>query len=168
MTAFPLLAVSFIMKIVAVLFVLCCVALILIVLIQKGRGGGLSGAFGGAMASGILGSKTGDFLTWVTIVLAGVFLCLAVIMAKFYRQGVSDYGIEQPVQQQMPTVPEQTGPTDDTQAQPSTADDSNTVGGLGATQPEPPAVPEQAIPGGITETQTSGSNVISEVNVPVN
>ena len=48
MTAFPLLAVSFIMNIVAVLFVLSCIALILIILIQKGRGGGLSGAFGGA------------------------------------------------------------------------------------------------------------------------
>ena len=67
MTVFPMLAVSFIMNVVAVLFVICCVSLVLIILIQKGRGGGLSGAFGGAMASGILGSKTGDFLTWVTM-----------------------------------------------------------------------------------------------------
>ncbi len=85
MTFFPILAVSFIMSVVAVLFILCCVSLILIILIQKGRGGGLSSAFGGAMASGILGSKTGDFLTWVTIVLTGVFLTLAVVMAKFYK-----------------------------------------------------------------------------------
>ena len=85
MTVFPLLAVSFIMKIVAALFLLSAVALILIILVQKGKGGGLSGAFGGGMASGILGSKTGDFLTWVTIVLVGVFLTLAVVMAKFYR-----------------------------------------------------------------------------------
>jgi preprotein translocase subunit SecG len=84
MTVFPLLAVGFIMKVVAVLFVFCAVALILIILIQKGKGGGLSGAFGGGMASGILGAKTGDFLTWVTIVLVGVFLTLAVVMAKFY------------------------------------------------------------------------------------
>ena len=94
MTVFPLLAVGFIMKVVAVLFIVCCVALILIILIQKGRGGGLSGAFGGAMASGILGSKTGDFLTWVTIVLVGVFLTLAVVMAKFYRPDVSEFGYE--------------------------------------------------------------------------
>ena len=84
MTVFPILAVSFIMNVVAVLFVICCVSLVLIILIQKGRGGGLSGAFGGAMASGILGSKTGDFLTWVTIVLVGVFLTLAVVMAKLF------------------------------------------------------------------------------------
>ena len=78
---------SFILRWVAApLFVLCCLTLILIILIQKGRGGGLSAAFGGGAGS-VLGSKTGDFLTWVTIVLVGVFLLLAVVMAKFYRQG---------------------------------------------------------------------------------
>lgn len=77
---------SFIMKWVAApLFVLCCLALILIILVQKGRGGGLSAAFGGAGAGGVLGSKTGDFLTWVTIVLVGVFLGLAVLLAKYYK-----------------------------------------------------------------------------------
>jgi preprotein translocase subunit SecG len=103
---FPLLAVPFIMKIVAALFLICSVALILIILIQKGRGGGLSSAFGGGMASGILGSKTGDFLTWVTISLVGVFLILAVALAKFYKPTVSDFGPGQsqqsPVQQQLP------------------------------------------------------------------
>ena len=107
MTVFPLLAVGFIMKVVAVLFIVCCVALILIILIQKGRGGGLSGAFGGAMASGILGSKTGDFLTWVTIVLAGVFLTIAVVMARFYRPDVSEFGEDAPAAQQLPAPPEQ-------------------------------------------------------------
>ena len=84
MISFPFLAISFIMHIVAGLFVICCVALVLIILIQKGRGGGLSAAFGGGMASGILGTKTGDFLTWVTIVLVSIFLLLAVVLAKFY------------------------------------------------------------------------------------
>ena len=107
MTVFPLLAVGFIMKVVAALFIVCCVSLILIVLIQKGRGGGLSGAFGGAMASGILGSKTGDFLTWVTIVLVGVFLTLAVVMAKFYRPDVSEFGGDTQVRQEQPISPEQ-------------------------------------------------------------
>ena len=71
--------------------------MVLIILIQKGRGGGLSGAFGGGMASGILGSKTGDFLTWFTIALVGVYLTLAVVMAKFYRPSVSDLGQDVPV-----------------------------------------------------------------------
>jgi preprotein translocase subunit SecG len=96
MTVFPMLAISFFMNFVAVVFLICAVVLILIVLIQKGKGGGLGAAFGGGLASGILGSKTGDFLTWVTIVMAGVFLALAVAMAKFYKPGISDFGADQP------------------------------------------------------------------------
>ena len=94
---------SFIMKwLAAPLFVLCCLALILIILIQKGRGGGLSAAFGGGGAGGVLGSKTGDFLTWVTIILVGVFLGLAVLLAKFYKPpdpGGPAPGITSPAQQ---------------------------------------------------------------------
>jgi preprotein translocase subunit SecG len=107
MTVFPLLAVGFIMKGVAALFIICCVSLILIILIQKGRGGGLSGAFGGAGAGGILGSKTGDFLTWVTIALVGVFLTLAVVMAKFYRPEIIERGENATTRQELPVSPEQ-------------------------------------------------------------
>ena len=113
MSVFPILALSFIKNVVAVLFVICCVSLVLIILIQKGRGGGLSGAFGGAMASGILGSKTGDFLTWVTIVLAGVFLLLAVVMAKIYKPDeAGDYDVSPQTQQQPLESPEQPEPSE--------------------------------------------------------
>ena len=61
-----------------VLFLIVCVLLILLVLIQKGRGGGLAGAFGGAGGNTAFGSKTGDVLTWATSILFGVFLLLAV------------------------------------------------------------------------------------------
>jgi preprotein translocase subunit SecG len=115
MAEFSLLAAGFVMNAVAVIFFICAVALVLIILIQKGRGGGLSGAFGGAMASGILGSKTGDFLTWVTIVLVGLFLTLAVVMARFYRPTVSDFGGGPGVRQE----------------QPPTSSEPNTSGGAG-------------------------------------
>jgi len=133
MTVFPILAVSFIMNVVAVLFVICCVSLVLIILIQKGRGGGLSGAFGGAMAGGILGSKTGDFLTWVTIVLVGVFLTLAVVMAKFYKPApVGDYDISPQAQQQPLETPGQPEPSDaagTTTGQAGAGADMNSPGG---------------------------------------
>jgi len=136
MAVFPLLAQGFIMTVVMVLFIICCVVLILIVLIQKGRGGGLSAAFGGGMASGILGSKTGDFLTWVTIVLVGVFLTFAVVMAKFYKPTISDFGAgpprqttlptEQPQGSELPSPIDETGAaTDDT----SEATEANSLGG---------------------------------------
>jgi preprotein translocase subunit SecG len=112
MVVFPLLAVSFIMKIVAALFIISAMALILVILVQKGKGGGLSSAFGGGMASGLLGSKTGDFLTWVTISLVGAFLLLAVVMAKFYKPTVGDYGAKTATRQEQPQQPAQPLPGD--------------------------------------------------------
>ncbi|MBL7215969.1 MAG: preprotein translocase subunit SecG [Phycisphaerae bacterium] len=85
---FPL-ALSFLQNLVIVLFVLICVAIILIVLLQKGRGGGIGAAFGGGGAGSLLGTKTGDFLTWVTICLVAAFLVLAVLMGKFLRPATS-------------------------------------------------------------------------------
>jgi protein translocase SecG subunit len=116
MTGLPVLAAIFIMKVIAGIFVLCAAALVLIVLIQKGRGGGLSGVFGGGLASGILGSKTGDFLTWVTVSLAGLFLLLAGIMVKFYRPTISNFDIpatqqQQPESTQQPMAREKPAPT---------------------------------------------------------
>ena len=102
MTVFPLLAVGVVMKVVAALLVICAVVLVLIILVQKGRGGGLGGALGGGLAGGILGSKTGDFLTWVTIVLVALFLTLSIIMAKFYKPTISDYDIAPAAGQQSP------------------------------------------------------------------
>ena len=92
MAVSPVLAVSFLMNVVAVLFVLCAIVLVLIILIQKGKGGGLSGAFGGGMTSGVLGTKVGDFLTWFTVGLAAILLLLAVVMGKWYKPTVADYG----------------------------------------------------------------------------
>jgi len=106
MTSLPLLAAAFIMKVIAGIFVLCAVALVLIVLIQKGKGGGLGGVFGGGLASGILGSKTGDFLTWLTVSLAGLFLLIACVLAKYYKPTISDFG-GPAVQQQQPVSPQQ-------------------------------------------------------------
>jgi preprotein translocase subunit SecG len=62
-----------------VLLFIVCVFLILIVLIQKGRGGGLASAFGGAGGNTAFGSKTGDVLTWATSIVFGIFLILSVV-----------------------------------------------------------------------------------------
>ncbi len=143
MTVLPLLAVGLVMKFVAVLFVLVCIILILVVLMQKGRGGGLSGAFAGGMASGLLGSKTGDFLTWVTVGLVSVFLILAVLMARYYRPQVR-YGAtlpqttKQSVPAGQPATP-QTAPVAPVPApQPEAAQPSAPAPQPEATQPAAP------------------------------
>ena len=137
----PMLAVSFFMSLVAAAFFICAMALILIILIQKGKGGGLSSALGGGLASGILGSKTGDFLTWVTIAMAGVFLALAVAMAKYYKPSISDFGTEQ-TQQTQQQVPAQQAPVQQELPPPASTDSSQE----GETQApgQPLAPPENA------------------------
>lgn len=64
----------------AILFVAVCLFMMLVILIQKPRGGGLSGAFGGAggSAQAAFGAKTGDVLTWFTVICFTAFLLLAV------------------------------------------------------------------------------------------
>lgn len=68
------------------LFVGICVLLIGIIMLQKGRGGGLSGAFGGAGGHSAFGSKTGDVFTYITIVLAVLYLGAAVANNYVFRE----------------------------------------------------------------------------------
>ena len=84
MVNISILAAGFFMNVLLVIWILCSLVLILIILIQKGKGGGLSSAFGGGMAGSILGANTKKPLTWFTIGLVGVFLFLAVLLAKYY------------------------------------------------------------------------------------
>jgi preprotein translocase subunit SecG len=52
------------------------VILIVLVLIQRGKGGGLSGAFGGAGGSSAFGSRAGDTFTRITIGVAAVWIVM--------------------------------------------------------------------------------------------
>lgn len=56
--------------------------LILTILIQRGKGGGLIGAFGGAGGSSPFGSKAGDTFTRITITMAGIWVLLIMIHVK--------------------------------------------------------------------------------------
>ncbi|MFT5422991.1 MAG: preprotein translocase subunit SecG [Phycisphaerales bacterium] len=64
-------------------FLIVCVILMLVVLIQRPQGGGLSGAFGAGGSSGgagqtAFGTKTGDALTFATIGMFILYLLFAV------------------------------------------------------------------------------------------
>ncbi len=58
------------------------VILIGLILIQKGKGGGLAGAFGGAGGSSAFGSRAGDTFTRITIWCAAIWLLLIMIIIK--------------------------------------------------------------------------------------
>ena len=67
-----------------VLFVLCALLLMLVVLLQEGKGGGLGSAFGGAAADafGVKAGTVNKFTTW----LATGFLGLALLYAGLSAQ----------------------------------------------------------------------------------
>ena len=65
--------------------IIVCVGLILVVLVQSGRGGGLSQSFSGAES--IFGTKTNSFLTRSTTVFAVAFFitCLSLTFVSKQR-----------------------------------------------------------------------------------
>lgn len=67
------------------LLMACGVLLIFIILLQRGRGGGLAGALGGAGGQSAFGTKAGDVFTKITVGLAMVWVLFAVI--NIYAMG---------------------------------------------------------------------------------
>src|SRR5437016_12043279 len=65
-----------------VLILLTGLFLIGLVLIQRGKGGGLAGAFGGAGGSSAFGSRAGDLFTKVTIYTAAIWILLIMFLIK--------------------------------------------------------------------------------------
>ena len=59
--------------------------LMLIVLIQRGKGGGLAGAFGGAGGSSAFGSRTADAFVKITLYLAAVWVLFIMIHVKVVK-----------------------------------------------------------------------------------
>jgi preprotein translocase subunit SecG len=59
--------------------------LMLVVLIQRGKGGGLAGAFGGVGGSSPFGSRAADQFVKITLWVAGVWVLLIMIHVKVVK-----------------------------------------------------------------------------------
>ena len=69
-------------SILIIIYIIVCIALITIVLLQSSKGEGLAGVFGGGGGSqAIFGARTGDILTKSTTGLAILFMVLSLILA---------------------------------------------------------------------------------------
>ncbi len=66
-----------------VAMLMIAVMLILLVLVQRGKGGGLAGAFGGMGGQSAFGTKAGDLFTRVTIVVAALWIILCMVAVKY-------------------------------------------------------------------------------------
>ncbi len=67
--------------------------LILLVLVQRGRGGGLAGAFGGMGGQSAFGTKAGDLFTRITIITAVVWIVVCALAVRLLNApGSSPFG----------------------------------------------------------------------------
>jgi preprotein translocase subunit SecG len=76
-----------------ILFVLSAL-LILVVLIQRGKGGGLAGALGGIGGSSPFGSRAGDTFTRVTIYMAVLWFLLIMLQVRLIQSEAATRGQE--------------------------------------------------------------------------
>ena len=78
-----MLATSFIANALNLAVIILGLFLIGLVLIQRGKGGGLAGAFGGVGGSSPFGSKAGDTFTRITIYVAAVWILLIMVQFRY-------------------------------------------------------------------------------------
>ncbi|MBN1910220.1 MAG: preprotein translocase subunit SecG [Pirellulales bacterium] len=70
-----------------VVLLLLAVFMILLILVQKGKGGGLAGALGGAGGQSAFGTKAGDLFTKITIGVAITWILGCVMAAMLLKSG---------------------------------------------------------------------------------
>lgn len=137
---------AFYHPILATLFGLLALFLMMVILLQRGKGVGLAGAFGGAGGQTAFGSKTGDVLTWATVVIASVFLLYSVILNYIFVPQGAGLGTGVPaITSPTPAAP---GATQGVPIELPTLPAGDATGG--STTTDTGAAPSDALPAGQT------------------
>jgi preprotein translocase subunit SecG len=129
-----------------ILLLLTSVFLILLVLIQRGRGGGLAGAFGGLGGQSAFGTKAGDLFTRITIGVATFWIILCAGSVKLLNDTGSS--LISPKLGGGATAPVQPG---------GAAKNTTTLPGAAKGGTTAPASSESAAPGPASNTPAGGA-----------
>lgn len=128
----------------AFLLIVTSCFMILLILVQRGRGGGITGALGGAGGQSAFGSKAGDVFTRITIGTAVVWIVLGMMTISIFNPPRAD--VLDTARNGMRSTGEQTQPpADENKAQP------------GVSESEGEALPGETPAGG--EKQASDPNL---------
>jgi preprotein translocase subunit SecG len=104
---------------IATLYVLNCIVLLLVVLIQQGKGGDIASAFGGGSSQAAFGARSGaTLLTKVTWVTASLFFVGALALSVVGQRGPGSVLGSVPVPKPAQTAP---APAQPAPAQPAPA-----------------------------------------------
>ena len=115
------------------LHILVCFSLVVAILLQSGKGGGLAGgAFGGTAQTVFGGRGATDFLTRATMVLGGAFFATSLALALMSSgvRGPARSLMQEEARKALPTAPQQGGVP--------------SQGGGAPTQQKPPTSPQPA------------------------
>lgn len=93
------------MVVLTIVYVIACLFLCFVVLIQKGEGGGLGGAFGGGAVDVAFGAKAD--MTWkrATAVCAAIFMLLAMFLGVLHDRIDRRSLAEEAERRQQPAAP---------------------------------------------------------------
>jgi len=103
------------------LFFVIAIAMVVLILLQRGKGSDLGAVFGGGSQS-VFGSRgSANFLTRITAVLATLFFGIALGLAYIYTgqqepKSVTDVVTESQVSEDLPVPPDETTPSEIPQA----------------------------------------------------
>ncbi len=78
---------GFVTSLLMILLLTTAIFLIVLVLVQRGKGGGLAGAFGGMGGQSAFGTKAGDLFTKITIGVASFWIILCIVTVKVLGVG---------------------------------------------------------------------------------
>ena len=82
------------------------ILLVIVILMQNSKGGGLAGSFGGGNFGTVFGvRRTADFLTRATTILATTFILLTLIINVFFLPGKGASSKESVIQSGQSSVP---------------------------------------------------------------
>ena len=114
------------------LWVVTSCLMILVILIQRGRGGGLAGAFGGLGGSSAFGTRAGDVFTKITVGIFVFWLLLAMILVRVMTKE-SKFQNVNVANQTAPEGKSQSGPGESkaTDASPPEAEKAGDLSGAG-------------------------------------
>ena len=82
-------------------FVIDCLLMILVVLMQRSKQEGLGAAFGGGFTESVWGAQTSNVLVKTTVVLAAVFFCVSILLARLYSVRASHMEKPSSLQEQL-------------------------------------------------------------------
>ncbi|MGC8906401.1 MAG: preprotein translocase subunit SecG [Desulfomonilaceae bacterium] len=118
---------------VLIIHLLVCIALILIILLQTGKGADIGAVFGGGSSQTVFGSTGATtFLSKVTIVAAVLFMCTSIVLTYFAGKGVAITERSVVTESSVPGVP--AAPQPSAPAVPSAAPTTETAPASGGGQ----------------------------------